>query len=947
MKRFHYILTIIFLLGACTPEENGKDDNTNSKETIVTSDAKDITEASAVLTGYANITPDMGNVTIGVLYSMNATPTLDNSVELSSKELDENNHFSVKATSLSSNTTYYYKAFVQYGGVYRYGVAKSFTTHNVSAHVTTSNPSDIGMFSATIKGVLTIDSKSELESSVWFLYGTTNNLESLKSAGNKVTSTLSGDNSFSCKLSGLEYGKTYYYVACAKVYDTEFYSEVSSFSTTQISAGITTAEPTDIGLFTVTFNGSLSVENTESLSKNVWFLYSNKANNVDALKSSGIQRTTTLKDNGTYSFTQTDLNYATTYYYVACAKIHDKEYYGNVVEFSTSDIIATTETMDASAIGQSKATISGQLTVGNSETLEKSVWFLYGSKNDLEFLKGSGEKLSASINSNGSFSVSLSGLNLATTYYYVACSKVYDKEFYGEVKSFTTTSPSVATIKAESVGLNYATVYGRIYSQQDNALSIDPWFLYGTVNDLESLKSSGTKITAGISYQYSWYLLYYNLTGLDYGTTYYYVACAKIGDTVFYGDVMSFTTSDLSVELTTLNATVSDPFTATVSAKLVVNEMYNTEKPVWFLWGSSGDLETLKANGTKLTAQKHWSENNVYYAYLTDLDYNTKYYYVACSEVYDRVFYGEVKSFSTPAIEAYTTDASDIKLTTARLNGKLSCGYRDNHGMSAWFIYGDSNDLETLSSNGTKVDAVLQSNGTFAYVVKNLIDEQTIYYIAYAKVEDEVFHGIVRSLTTKKNTDYGNAVDMGLSVKWRDCNIGATYKADYGLYYAWGVTEPRGSSPYSYKWYDSSSNQYLKYNSDESKGVVDNKSVLDPEDDVAYVKLGGKWRMPTKEEWKELWDNSTCTWSSYNGVNGLLVTSKKNGNTLFFPATGWYGWDGPDLAREGEQGFFWSSSLFTPSETYNGMVMTAYSSGLWYHEASRSSGCTVRPVLEE
>ena len=112
MKRLMFLCAVLGLVSACNPEENGAEVDNNPKETVVTGSATGITEFSAVLAGYANITPEMGNVTMGILYSTNDSPSLENSIEISSKELDGDNQFTIKATSLSSNTTYYYKALL-------------------------------------------------------------------------------------------------------------------------------------------------------------------------------------------------------------------------------------------------------------------------------------------------------------------------------------------------------------------------------------------------------------------------------------------------------------------------------------------------------------------------------------------------------------------------------------------------------------------------------------------------------------------------------------------------------------------------------------------------------------------------------------------------------------------------------------------------------------------
>ena len=92
-------------------------------------------------------------------------------------------------------------------------------------------------------------------------------------------------------------------------------------------------------------------------------------------------------------------------------------------------------------------------------------------------------------------------------------------------------------------------------------------------------------------------------------------------------------------------------------------------------------------------------------------------------------------------------------------------------------------------------------------------------------------------------------------------------------------------------------------------GFTDGKTVLDPEDDAAHVNLGGKWRMPTDDEWTELRENcASPRRTTQNGVDGYLVTGP-NGNSIFFPAAGLR--DSTYLYLAGSEGFYWSSSLNT------------------------------------
>ena len=198
-----------------------------------------------------------------------------------------------------------------------------------------------------------------------------------------------------------------------------------------------------------------------------------------------------------------------------------------------------------------------------------------------------------------------------------------------------------------------------------------------------------------------------------------------------------------------------------------------------------------------------------------------------------------------------------------------------------------------------------------------------------------------------KNPVPAGAVDLGLSVYWAMCNIGAEKPEEYGDYYAWGETEPKENYSWStYKWCNGSSSTLTKYNTNSSYGTVDNKTVLEPEDDVAHVKLGGKWRMPTDAEWAELLTKCTWTWvTNYNGsgINGRLVKAT-NGNSIFLPAAGFR--YGTVLYDAGSNGNFWSSSLNTFYPYFAWYVYFDSDNVSRLSSRYRFGGHSVRPVSE-
>ena len=187
------------------------------------------------------------------------------------------------------------------------------------------------------------------------------------------------------------------------------------------------------------------------------------------------------------------------------------------------------------------------------------------------------------------------------------------------------------------------------------------------------------------------------------------------------------------------------------------------------------------------------------------------------------------------------------------------------------------------------------------------------------------------------------AVDLGLSVKWASCNVGATKPEEYGDYFAWGEVKPKKVYSWkTYKYCNGSYNTLTKYNGKSDFGGVDNKKQLDAQDDAATVNWGGAWRMPTKEEQDELRTKCKWVWTKLNGVNGYKVIGP-NGNSIFLPAAGCV--YNSDLNFAGSIGYYWSSSLGTGNPTYAYCVFF-YSGSVDRYDNCRSYGLSVRPVCE-
>ncbi len=200
--------------------------------------------------------------------------------------------------------------------------------------------------------------------------------------------------------------------------------------------------------------------------------------------------------------------------------------------------------------------------------------------------------------------------------------------------------------------------------------------------------------------------------------------------------------------------------------------------------------------------------------------------------------------------------------------------------------------------------------------------------------------------------EYGIAVsqevDLGLSVNWAGWNVGATSPKEYGGYYAWGEVEEKSIYYWTtYKWCNGGATTLTKYCTDSYYGIVDNKRVLEPQDDVAHMKWGNGWRMPTEGELEELKNNCTWEWISYNDINGYKVTGKplSNGkrNSIFLPAAGHYGGNSTLLDYAGSNGYYWGST-FASDVSCRAHVLDFSRKRCDVFNFGRYHGYSVRPV---
>ena len=376
------------------------------------------------------------------------------------------------------------------------------------------------------------------------------------------------------------------------------------------------------------------------------------------------------------------------------------------------------------------------------------------------------------------------------------------------------------------------------------------------------------------------------------GTTYYYRTYVKLLDEVYYSAVNSITTMGEKPQNTLING----------------HEFVDLGLPSGLLWAK-----------TNVGAASS-SDDGDYFAW------------------------GETASKSYYEWDSYKWDRSCYKYNSS--DGKTSLDSEDDAATVNWGAPCRMPDTSEFQELCSKCDWSWQPSykGTSGYLVKGP-NGRTIFFPASGRLYaytlcDHAFEGYywsrshgsldtsfasslyfhsgnvtpsenwrcngytVRPVAEKKSQEIvingHEFVDLGLpsGLLWAKTNVGASSSSDDGDHFAWGETEPKSYYDWNtYKWGSS----YSKYNSS------DGKTTLDAEDDAATVNWGTPWRMPDSSEFEELWIKCDRSWkSNYNGANGYLVTGP-NGNTIFFPVSGYRHRDG--LYKHGSDGSYWSRSL--------------------------------------
>ena len=746
---------------------------------------------------------------------------------------------------------------------------------------------------------------------------------------------------------------TIYYIrySVSNKYSTMVATEVKAFTTKDKPRielpSVSTAEITQITINSAVAGGNVTSDGGASVTERgvcVATIANPTTSNMKITAGSGT---------GEYTCNLTGLQANTTYYVRAYAINSKGTAYGEQVSFTTNRavVLPSVITSTITQITETSAVAGGNVTSdGNASVTERGVVYSTVSNPVINNIyhttitSGSG---------TGSFSVNLTNLVEGTTYYVRAYAVNSAGVSYGEEVSFMTNEQSSTPNDGAENGHAYVDLGLSVKWATCNVGANAPEE-YG---DYFAWGETTTKST------YSWSTYKY-CNGS-------YTTLTKYNNSSSYGSVDNKTQLELSDDAAAVNW--GGNWRMPTDAEMT--ELRNNCTWTWTTQnGVNGYKVTSNSNGNSIflpaagyrgnsdlnlagSVGFYWSSSlymgnpvRAYYVYFNSSNvdrYSEGGRYCGRSV---RPVLGENEDIAAMVPSVTTAAITQITHSTAVAGGNVT----SDGGASVTergVVYSTvsnpviNNIYHTTITSGSGI-------GSFSVNLTNLVEGTTYYVRAYAVNSAGVSYGEEVSFTTNEQSSTPNDgaknghayVDLGLSVKWATCNVGAKYPDEYGDYFAWGEVEPKTEYNWStYKWCNGSYDTQTKYCTNSSYGTVDNKTVLDAEDDAAAVNWGGAWRMPTKAEQDELRNNCTWTLTTQNGVNGYKVTSKSNGNSIFLPAAGYRYVS--SLLYAGSNGYYWSSSLYTGGP--NDACGLGFSSdGVGWGSGGRYDGQSVRPVCQ-
>ena len=831
----------------------------------------------------------------------------------------------------------------------------------------------ISAVSAILSGEANLETTSSADLSMGIMWSTNSGVlpsNSTKTEAKEINAKENSSNSYyySVSISELTPSTTYYYRSYVTQNGQNSYGEIKEFTTKDLSSLLHTLGAMSISAVSACLNASLDLTDVHYVSKSLGFYWGDSAESVNS-------KVIAQEGSGSIAADLLGLTPSKEYFFRAYIVLDGKEYMEDVFSFTTKDVASLLETRDASGVEATTATLNAKLVLTDVQYKSITYGFLWGTSESALNTDYRCTEIS-----DNSISAALTNLSHKTQYWYRAYVTLDSKTFYGEVKTFTTDVVPVESVSLDKTEYTFNTI--------GNTLTLKATVLPADATDKSVKWSSDKEDVATVDADGL-------VTAKGNGKATITVTTKDQGKTANCEVTVAQWVTSISLDKTsiTLNEGQEQTLTATVNPSNAADKSLN--------WTSSNtSVATVNAEG-KVTAVSKGTATIKAEA----KDGSGK--YASCSVTVERpvtsielnktslVLYRGT-SIVTETLTATVTpsDASNTAVTWTSSNtsvatvsssgvvtGKskgtatITVTAKDGNGAHATCAVEVKQYVTSISLDKTSLPLVIGDEVTLSVTIlpDNANDKTYTWSSSDSSIASVDNSGKVTArangnATIKATANDGSGVfascsvivfaekvDMGIKTSdgktlyWSTRNLCKSgfvnSPEDYGDYYAWGETEPKEYYSFSTYKFGTISRMFSKYSTISSYGSIDNKTVLEPEDDVASVKLGGKWRMPTDAEWTELRTKCTWTWTTnYNGtgVMGQIVTTT-NGNSIFLPAAG--SRESVSLNGAGFDGYYWSSSLNTGGPEFAWFVNFG-SGGVDRGYGSRYYGQSVRPVTE-
>ena len=470
---------------------------------------------------------------------------------------------------------------------------------------------------------------------------------------------------------------------------------------------------------------------------------------------------TNIDKNNRFEKKMRSLLYGTKYYYSSYICMNGIYKFGEIQSFTTDDVEMQ---VSAPTVTSTTATFKGKVEIAEDDMESLSFGIAWSTGSDFEM---NVNEDTAELEEDGTFTLTVSDLKMDTEYHYATCIRQVGSQ-YGEVKKFVTTAVSM-TASATKVTQTTVTFTGQAERNKADD-SIEYGILYSTGTNLKVGASGCTRKTLTDAFDSNGkYSL--KVTGLSNDTKYNYCWYARQGSNYKYGPVQQFTTFSVTINLSVTSITQT---TATFTGDYEQPDGSGIEIGVLYSLSSSA----LKADSDAV--EKIKLTNKTFRQKVSDLKYNTTYYY--CTYVYQSgtYKYGSVQNFKTNNVTVEVS-VGDITQTTATFSGKTEITESD--AIEVGILYSTSSSLSPTSSSTTKK---VLGNGSFSFKVEDLRNNTRYYYQYYIKQDGKYVYGERQNFMTSSITASLSepVVTQTTATFSGNVNLAETSEIEFGILYS-------------------------------------------------------------------------------------------------------------------------------------------------------------------